>query len=153
MFGKLALTSMLFGVICLCLFADFCHTLKAAQGDGGAVPLAISNLGGVYLVLIVGSFFAVFVGILEMVLGIKERCDENKVYGTLLAESHANEISLCFEVKYVNIRLTPTWLRNSHDSVLILIIFCFKILASKPCDTGKSINIWLSIIKFITPCT
>ncbi|XP_067617877.1 glutamate receptor ionotropic, kainate 2 isoform X2 [Eurosta solidaginis] len=48
-------------------------------GEGGAVALELSNLGGVYLVLIVGSFFGVFVAILEMVLGVKERSDENKV--------------------------------------------------------------------------
>lgn len=31
------------------------------------------------MVLIVGSFFGFLVGVLEMVLGVKERCDENKV--------------------------------------------------------------------------
>ncbi|XP_055852897.1 glutamate receptor ionotropic, kainate 2-like isoform X2 [Episyrphus balteatus] len=49
------------------------------QSEGGATSLEISNLGGVYLVLIVGSFFALFVAVLEMVLGIKEQCDEHKV--------------------------------------------------------------------------
>ncbi|XP_053945127.1 glutamate receptor ionotropic, kainate 2 isoform X1 [Anastrepha ludens] len=49
------------------------------SSEGGAVALELSNLGGVYLVLIVGSCFGVLVAILEMVLGVKERSDENKV--------------------------------------------------------------------------
>ncbi|KAI8046451.1 hypothetical protein M5D96_002661 [Drosophila gunungcola] len=46
--------------------------------DSGAVALEISNLGGVFLVMGVGSFFGIFVSVLEMVLGVKERSDENQ---------------------------------------------------------------------------
>nr|AKI28993.1 ionotropic receptor CG5621 [Bactrocera dorsalis] len=49
------------------------------SSEGGAVALELSNLGGVYLVSIVGSCFGVLVAFLEMVLGVKERSDENKV--------------------------------------------------------------------------
>lgn len=52
---------------------------KDTSSEGGAVALELSNLGGVYLVLIVGSCFGVLVALLEMVLGVKERSDENKV--------------------------------------------------------------------------
>ncbi|XP_062125741.1 glutamate receptor ionotropic, kainate 2 isoform X1 [Drosophila sulfurigaster albostrigata] len=50
-----------------------------AGDEGGALALEISNLGGVYLVLGVGAFFGVFVSLLEMLLGVKERSSENKV--------------------------------------------------------------------------
>ncbi|XP_064550382.1 glutamate receptor ionotropic, kainate 2 isoform X2 [Drosophila montana] len=50
-----------------------------AGGEAGAVALEISNLGGVYLVLGVGAAFGVFVSLLEMLLGVKERSNENKV--------------------------------------------------------------------------
>ncbi|KAH8323007.1 hypothetical protein KR074_002938, partial [Drosophila pseudoananassae] len=50
-----------------------------AAEDAGAVALEISNLGGVFLVMGVGSFFGIFVSLLEMVLGVKERSDENQV--------------------------------------------------------------------------
>lgn len=43
------------------------------------MALEISNLGGVYLVLGVGAVFGVFVSLLEMLLGVKERSKENKV--------------------------------------------------------------------------
>jgi len=42
--------------------------------------LELNNLGGVFLVLIVGSIFGLFVAALEMILGVKERCDENQVF-------------------------------------------------------------------------
>ncbi|BFF90889.1 glutamate receptor ionotropic kainate 3 [Drosophila madeirensis] len=50
-----------------------------SDDDAGAVALEISNLGGVFLVMGVGSFFGIFVSLLEMVLGVKERSDDNKV--------------------------------------------------------------------------
>ncbi|KAH8358943.1 hypothetical protein KR093_003431, partial [Drosophila rubida] len=50
-----------------------------AGDEAGALALEISNLGGVYLVLGVGAFFGVFVSLLEMLLGVKERSNENKV--------------------------------------------------------------------------
>lgn len=52
---------------------------KATSSEGGALALEISNLGGVFLVLIGGCIFGMFVSISEMLLGVKERCDENKV--------------------------------------------------------------------------
>ncbi|XP_065364319.1 glutamate receptor ionotropic, kainate 2 isoform X1 [Calliphora vicina] len=51
----------------------------ATSSEGGALALEISNLGGVFLVLIGGCIFGMFVSISEMLLGVKERCDENKV--------------------------------------------------------------------------
>uniref|UniRef100_A0A1B0AWL5 Ionotropic glutamate receptor C-terminal domain-containing protein n=1 Tax=Glossina palpalis gambiensis TaxID=67801 RepID=A0A1B0AWL5_9MUSC len=48
------------------------------ESDSGALALEISNLGGVFLVLIAGSFFGLFVSIVEMICGVKQRCDENK---------------------------------------------------------------------------
>ncbi|XP_059218523.1 glutamate receptor ionotropic, kainate 2 isoform X1 [Stomoxys calcitrans] len=51
----------------------------AGPAEGGAVPLEISNLGGVFLVLIAGCFFGIFVSTMEMLMGVKQRCDENKV--------------------------------------------------------------------------
>lgn len=56
-----------------------CGCVQDADEDSGAVALEISNLGGVFLVMGVGSFFGIFVSLLEMVLGVKERSDENKV--------------------------------------------------------------------------
>ncbi|XP_065364338.1 glutamate receptor ionotropic, kainate 2 isoform X3 [Calliphora vicina] len=50
----------------------------ATSSEGGALALEISNLGGVFLVLIGGCIFGMFVSISEMLLGVKERCDENK---------------------------------------------------------------------------
>ncbi|KAH8418012.1 hypothetical protein KR222_010349, partial [Zaprionus bogoriensis] len=50
-----------------------------AGDEGGALALEISNLGGVYLVLGVGAVFGVFVSLLEMLLGVKERSKDNKV--------------------------------------------------------------------------
>lgn len=41
--------------------------------------MEISNLGGVFLVLIVGCVFGMFVSFMEMLMGVKQRCDENKV--------------------------------------------------------------------------
>lgn len=52
---------------------------KATTSEGGALALEISNLGGVFLVLIGGCIFGMFVSISEMLIGVKERCDENKV--------------------------------------------------------------------------
>lgn len=56
-----------------------CGCVQDADEDSGAVALEISNLGGVFLVMGVGSFFGIFVSLLEMVLGVKERSDENQV--------------------------------------------------------------------------
>ncbi|XP_058983025.1 glutamate receptor ionotropic, kainate 2 isoform X2 [Musca domestica] len=51
----------------------------AGTSESGAVALEFSNLGGVFLVTIVGCVFGIFVSILEMLIGVKQRCDENKV--------------------------------------------------------------------------
>lgn len=53
--------------------------IKDTGGDSGALALEISNLGGVFLVFIVGSFFGIFVALLELVNGVKQRCAENNV--------------------------------------------------------------------------
>ncbi|KAM7360866.1 glutamate ionotropic receptor kainate isoform 2-T4 [Cochliomyia hominivorax] len=50
----------------------------ATKSEGGALALEISNLGGVFLVLIGGCIFGMFVSISEMLIGVKQRCDENK---------------------------------------------------------------------------
>lgn len=52
---------------------------KATSSESGALALEISNLGGVFLVLIGGCIFGMFVSISEMLMGVKQRCDENKV--------------------------------------------------------------------------
>ncbi|KAM8707037.1 hypothetical protein ACLKA7_011186 [Drosophila subpalustris] len=49
-----------------------------SDDDSGALALEISNLGGVYLVMFVGAFFGIFVSLLEMLLGVKDRSSENK---------------------------------------------------------------------------
>lgn len=52
---------------------------QASSDDGGAVALELANVGGVFLLLVMGAFVGILINILQFVLFIKSQADENNV--------------------------------------------------------------------------
>lgn len=53
--------------------------LKGASEEGGAVPLDMANVGGIFLLLSIGSFFAIGMNLAEFILSVRQEALDNKV--------------------------------------------------------------------------
>ncbi|XP_055382823.1 glutamate receptor ionotropic, kainate 2-like [Condylostylus longicornis] len=81
--------------------------------SGGAVALEIANLGGVFLVLILGSIFAIFISIFENCFAIKQEASKNK---TSYKKAMFDEIKFIFKCSG-NVK-TVEFLNNTTMSTL-----------------------------------
>lgn len=98
------------------MFVRVCVAAQDAGDEAGALALEISNLGGVYLVLGVGAVFGVFVSLLEMLLGVRERSKENKVdSGSCTPNAIPKRVCFCSCSQYAH---TLAHTHNKHYNTL-----------------------------------
>lgn len=53
--------------------------LKGASEEGGAVALGMANVGGIFLLLSIGSFFAIGMNFAEFIISVHQQAVDNKV--------------------------------------------------------------------------
>lgn len=52
---------------------------KGASEEGGAVALGMANVGGIFLLLSIGSFFAIGMNFAEFITSVHQQAVDNKV--------------------------------------------------------------------------